>query len=70
MAGHPLCYVTDALVIIYACNAAPEGRGGTKKAPHAERISAAIQRGSSRVKSDTAVYTADGCSLVQRSPIL
>lgn len=32
--------------------------------------SAPVQRGTSGVKSDTAVYTADGCSLVQRSPML
>lgn len=31
---------------------------------------ALVHHGSSRVKSDTAVYTADGCSLVQRSPML
>lgn len=28
MVGHPLCYVTDTLSIINACNAAPQGRRG------------------------------------------
>lgn len=72
MAGHPLCYVTDTLSIIYACNAAHLRSWGVIMSHMLRELidSALVQRGSSRVKSDTAVYTADGCSLVQRSPML
>lgn len=39
-------------------------------ATHSEPHGGSVRPGSSGVKSDTAVYTADGFSLVQRSPRL
>lgn len=70
--SNPLWDVTDMISIIYACDAAHLGRRGVVMS-HMQRElmdSALVQHGTSGVKSDTAVYTADGCSLVQRSPML
>lgn len=72
MVSNPLWDITDMLSIIYARNAAHLGRRGVIIF-HMQRElmnPAPAQPGTSGVKSDTAVYTADGCSLVQRSPML
>lgn len=72
MVSNPLRNVSDTMSIMYACNAAHLGRRGVIMS-HMQRelmASALVQHGASGVKSDTAVYTADGCSLVQRSPML
>lgn len=72
MVSNRLWDVTGTMSIMYAYNAAHLGRRGVIMS-HMQRAlmdSALVQHGTSGVKSDTAVYTADGCSLVQRSPML
>lgn len=61
-----VCDVTDMMTLIYARSAAYFVSCVTDSEPH-RRLG---HHGSERVKSDTAVYTADGFSLVQRSPRL
>lgn len=72
MVSNPLCDVTDTMSVIYARSAAHLGRRGVIMSYMQRELmnSALVQHGTSGVKSDTAVYTADGCSLVQRSPML
>lgn len=62
-----LCLLTDLMSIIYASNAAHLKRRSMQRELTDPAL---VQHGTSGVKSDTAVYTADGCSLVQRSPML